>query len=84
MPKNVVNCLSLNDFRTMIDMYVSSWSGKDSIFINRSDYDKDSYHGLYLSTVLDVHNNSVIYKYIFTYDDYLHLMTYRIELAHFG
>lgn len=83
MAKNVVNCLSLNDFRMMVDMYVSKWTGNDSIFTNRLDNDKDATHGMYLSTVLDVHNNSVIYKYIFTYDDYLHLMTYRIELAHF-
>lgn len=81
MSKNVINCSSLDEFKSNIEMYLGIWIDYHSVYVNRSEITSD--HGIYLMTVLDVHNTSVVYKYVFSYDSYLKTMVFRTELAHF-
>lgn len=81
MANNVIYCDSLEMFKSNIEMYLSIWIDRNSIYVSRSEMTSD--HGQYLMTVLDVHNNSVVYRYVFGYDSYLKNMVYRTELAHF-
>lgn len=81
MPKDVISCMSLDDFQKKIDRYLSLWVSDKSIFVNRSEILQTSF--LYYMTVLEVCNNNIIYRYTFDYNDDNHTMTYLIELAHF-
>ena len=81
MAKNTINCSSLDEFKANIDMYLGIWIDYRSVYVNRSEMTCD--HGIYLITVLDVHDTSVVYKYVFSYDSYLKTMVFHTELAHF-
>lgn len=81
MAKDVISCMSLDDFQKKIDMYLSLWVSDKSIFVNRSEISQTRF--LYYMTVLEVCSNNIIYRYMFVYNDDNHTMTYHIELAHF-